>query len=79
MVNDMIMAHNNKYPVDGVRLDWELIITEVQEAMNKDSNNLELLAMLMELKRLYMADDIAAYFEFCDNHKNEYEMIRKNQ
>lgn len=47
--------------------------------MNKDSNNLELLAMLMELKRLYMADDIAAYFEFCDNHKNEYEMIRKNQ
>ena len=76
----MITVQNDKkYPMDGVRINWESAIKEIEDSINKHNNkisDLQLLSMIMEIKKLYKIDDTVGYFEFIDNHKEEYKIIR---
>ena len=78
-ISMIIVQNDNKYPLDGIRVDWDEAIKEVEEALNKTSNkglsDMELISMIMEIKKLNKIDDIEGYFTFLINHKEEYDII----
>jgi hypothetical protein len=75
----MITVQNdNRYPLDGIRVDWETAIKEVEDVLGKGSSkidDLQLLSMIMEIKKLNKIDDTEGYFKFLLDHKKEYEII----